>query len=862
MRTAVPPVPATPASDPTRLTRVRLRLSRSLRTMLRQLRRGARHEVHAYYRRQPVEPNVVFYESFAGNGMLCNPEAIFRALLADPDFMHLTHVWALRERAENGAVIREFANDRRVSFVRTGSVGYFRALARSGWLVNNATFPTEFSKRPEQTYLNTWHGTPLKKMGYDIGDPASRVGNVIRNFLQADYLLGANPFMIDQLYQRAHLLTNVYRGKFIDEGYPRVDLQFLDREQRAAMRERLEASVGAELGDRKVILYAPTWRGTNFNHPQDDIDELVDRVSELRKGIDQSKYVVLLKTHQVVHQFAAHLPGLAGVLVPNEIPTNSILAVTDILVTDYSSIFFDFLATGRPIAFLTPDIDDYAGYRGLYFEPGEWPGSVVKSVSQLVEVLRGIDDFGAGDGIRARYESMRQRFSSREDGAATKRVIDIVFRGNTDGYRVTDAARDGRTTVLINGGGMRPNGITSSLINLLNEVDYRRFDVSVVFPNSRRKVIVAKQGELNPNVRQFARVGGMNGSKAAHLQRRLSWLTRHLQSHRTNRTQRKLWDDEWTRCFGGARFDRVIDFSGYGPLFATLLLHAPGAERSIWLHNDMAADAHRIIRGRRRNLRDLSGVFSLYRDYEHLVSVSGSLSAINRDKLSRWAPAVKFVSARNLANIDSVRAEAAVPLSEALVDPMSGELPGWTSRVSESSGVTTFITIGRLSPEKNHARLLKAFAEVHRSHPATRLIIVGSGPLGEMLVDKAAALGVADAVIFAGHQSNPQAIMAVSDCFVLSSDYEGQPMVLLEALIVGLPIVTVAFGSVVDSLPAGTGTIVAQSVAGLAEGMTAFVEGEVPRVPFDAAAYNRDAIAEFYRAIGVDTAGSFILSSS
>jgi len=244
------------------------------------------------------------------------------------------------------------------------------------------------------------------------------------------------------------------------------------------------------------------------------------------------------------------------------------------------------------------------------------------------------------------------------------------------------------------------------------------------------------------------------------------------------------------------------------------------------------------------------------------VSVSGSLSAINRDKLSRWAPAVKFVSARNLANIDSVRAEAAVPLSEALVDPMSGELPGWTSRVSESSGVTTFITIGRLSPEKNHARLLKAFAEVHRSHPATRLIIVGSGPLGEMLVDKAAALGVADAVIFAGHQSNPQAIMAVSDCFVLSSDYEGQPMVLLEALIVGLPIVTVAFGSVVDSLPAGTGTIVAQSVAGLAEGMTAFVEGEVPRVPFDAAAYNRDAIAEFYRAIGVDTAGSFILSSS
>jgi len=828
---------------------------RLARKIVRQLRRGARHEVQSYYRRQPVLSNVVFYESFAGNGMLCNPEAIFRALLADPEFAHLSHVWALRSKHENRNVVREFAHDRRVRFVRTGSVGYFRALARSGWLVNNATFPTEFSKRPGQTYLNTWHGTPLKKMGYDINDPASRVANVVRNFLQADYLVAANPFMIEQMYERAHRLDNIFGGKIIDEGYPRIDLQFIDDAEREAGRARVADTLGIELGERKIILYAPTWKGTNFNRPEDDIDELLDRVTELRRGIDESRYVVVLKSHQVVHRFAADRPGLKGVLFPNELPTNALLAVTDILVTDYSSIFFDFLATGRPIAFLTPDIDDYAGYRGLYFEPDEWPGPVARSVPQLVETLRDIDENGVSEAVRARHLSMQKRFVSREDGGATSRIVDIVFRRRTEGYRVVDTVRDGKKSLLIYTGGMRPNGITSSVINLLNAVDYRRFDVTVVFPISYRPVVVAKQGELNPQVRQLARVGGMNGSKVTHLRRRISWLTRNLVSHRTSAAQRNLWDEEWRRCFGSARFDEVIDFSGYGPFFTTLLLHSPAAERSIWLHNDMVSDAHRVTRGRRRFLRDLSGVFSLYRDYEHLVSVSASLNEINRAKLAKWADPARFTFARNLANVETVLGNAAVPVGTAVADPETGEAPPWASRLVRGSARKTFVTAGRLSEEKNHARLLDAFANVHRVHPDTQLVIVGSGPLLDALEHRAHVLGVSDAVIFTGHQSNPHAIMAASDCFVLSSNYEGQPMVLLEALMVELPIVTVAFGAVADAVPEGSALIVSQDVEGLVEGMNAFLDGHVAAVPFDAEAYNREAISEFYQAIGATAGG-------
>ena len=242
---------------------------------------------------------------------------------------------------------------------------------------------------------------------------------MVRNLLAADYLLSANPYMTDHMYAQAHLLTNVYRGLVIEAGYPRIDHQFADREQVDAVRARL-SSEGVDLGERKVILYAPTWKGESFGDPHDDADELISRVIELESRLDTSRYVVLLKTHQVVHRYASGRPEFAGRLVPNEIPTNTVLAATDILITDYSSIFFDFLSTGRPIAFLTPDIDDYAGYRGLYVEPGEWPGPVTTTVDELATELVTLTATGMPPGY-GRALPARCSSSSRRKKTATLR---------------------------------------------------------------------------------------------------------------------------------------------------------------------------------------------------------------------------------------------------------------------------------------------------------------------------------------------------------------------------------------------------------------------------------------------------------
>lgn len=834
------------AREPRRLPAV----LRKARRAFVSVRRASKYELYAFWRRRPVVHTTVFYESFAGNGMLCNPEAIFRQLLDDPEFAGYTHVWSLRSRKENQSVVREFAGNPRVRFVKPGSVGYVRVLATSGYLVNNATFPLEFGKRPGQIYFNTWHGTPLKKMGYDIGDPATRVGNVIRNFLLADFLLAGNRFTIDQMYESAHLLREIYTGRYVETGYPRIDRQFLDAAATAATRRRLE-SAGVRIGDREVLLYAPTWKGTNFNKPDDDIAELVARIVELESLIDTERFVVLLKTHQVVHQFASRIPELAGRLVPNEIPTNVILGVTDLLVTDYSSIFFDFLATGRPIFFLTPDIADYSGYRGLYMEPETWPGPVVTSVGALAREVTAVGEVGRTPQILDNYRAMQERFTPHEDGNATRRAIDVVFRGKTDLRGVSRASTTGKTTILINAGRFMPNGISASLLNLFEHIDYTKFDVTVAFANTYRPLILANQARVHREVRKIARVGGMNGSKLAHLARRRAWRRGDLRSHRTNPVERRLWDDEWTRCFGDARFDIAVDFSGYGPFWAMLMLHAPDAVRSIWMHNDIAADANRVVNGKKPMLRNFEGIFTIYREYDHLVSVSPSLSALNARELAEFAPREKFESAVNLVNVEGIETAARVPLRVSAIDEETGELPGWAHELIEHPEVTTFVSVGRLSSEKNHARLIRAFARVHAVHPSTRLVIVGNGALRDTLTALIDELALTSSAFLTGHQHNPHAIMAVSDCFVLSSNYEGQPMVILEAMLVKLPVVTVEFGSVADAFPGTPGFIVEASDDGLVEGMEAFLAGRVTAPHFDAETYNSSAVEQFYRSIGV-----------
>jgi len=796
-----------------------------------------------------VRRDTVLYESFAGNGMLCNPEAIFRRLLDDPEFAQLRHVWSLSDSAAVQAFRDEFADHPRVSFVRRGSGAYVRAVATSGYLINNATFPPQFSKREGQVYLNTWHGTPLKLMGFDMPGGAIESANTLRNLLLADYLLAANDFMAQTMYENAYRLRNIYPGLIITEGYPRIDRQRLTADDDRALRTRLRAA-GVAVDDEPIVLYAPTWRGSSFSQPADDLDRLAADTAALQRELPEHR--VLLKTHQIVHRLAAQRPQLGRILVPNTIPTNVLLGAAAGLVTDYSSIFFDYLATGRPIAFLAPDADDYDRTRGTYLPASQLPGPVHPDAAAAGRALAGL--LAPGAAPHPRLPEWQQRFTPYDDGEVTSRIVDIVFGGSTQGRRVQPVRSDGRTRLLLYLGGMRSNGITSSALTLLNAIDHERYAVSALMPLFRAAAPLANQAMIHPAVRQVFRIGGMNGSKLLHLRRRADdWRGTPLEPY-TEPWHSTLWDDEFTRVLGGARFDWVADFSGYSPFWANLLLHAPGARRAIWLHNEMTSDRQRTVGGKQRMRRNLGLVFAQYAAYDQLISVSPLLTELNRAELREFAPAERFLTVRNLPDVERVARGAGVPLTELAEDHEADETdaqpPEWLAALTQRHPEQQwFVTVGRLSPEKNQERLLRAFAQVHTARPEARLLIVGGGPLqGELagLIDR---LGIGHAAFLAGARRNPWALMAAADCFVLSSRYEGQPMVLLEAALCELPIVATSFASVGDALPGDTIRVVAQTDDALRDGMLAFLDGEVAPSRLDIDEYVGEVIRELDAAI-------------
>jgi glycosyltransferase involved in cell wall biosynthesis len=451
--------------------------------------------------------------------------------------------------------------------------------------------------------------------------------------------------------------------------------------------------------------------------------------------------------------------------------------------------------------------------------------------------------------LSPRVAEWRERFTPYDDGGAASRVIDIVFRGRTDGYRVRAARSDGRKRLLFFLGGMKSNGITTSVLNLLNAIDHETYDVTALMPHVRKRALRENQRHVHPAVRQVFRLGGMNGSKLSQLRRKADdWRGITPEPHSDTR-HADLWNDEWMRVLGDAQFDWLADFSGYSPFWSNLLLRSPDMPRAIWLHNEMAADRRRTVDGRQRFFRSLGLVFSLYRSYDQLVSVSPLLTELNRAELSAYAPSERFVTVRNLPNVERVASGREVPVLDLWngVDDEGEQLvmPSWAKSLADPARTSRwFVTVGRLSPEKNQTRLLRAFAQVHARRPEARLLIVGGGPLEDDLAALIAELGLTDAAFLAGPQGNPFALMAAADCFVLSSRYEGQPMVLLEAALCDLPIVSTSFASVGDALPNNTIRAVAQSDEARRDGMLAFLDGDVAASHLDIPSYVREVTRE------------------
>jgi CDP-glycerol glycerophosphotransferase len=354
----------------------------------------------------------VLFSCFGGRHAGDSPLAIHRELERRGYDGEL--IWAV---ADHSAVVPPGAPT-----VVVGSDEYYETLHRARWLVNNNNFPHYFRKRADQRYLQTWHGTPLKRIGRDV--PSRSLSLSYRALMERevrdwDTLLAQNPFAASTLPSAFG-----YEGEVLELGYPRND--GLARTPDPNRVAEIRSMLGVE-ADRRLLLYAPTWRDNR--RTENRRYALVNHLE-----LDQAR-VALADGWTILVRGHSNTPGMSvwddhpGVLDVSDFPDiGDLMLVSDVLVTDYSSVMFDFAVTSRPMLFLVPDLEEYAGRtRGFYLDFAEIaPGPLLRSTAEVVEHVRGLGSTAAA-GPDQRYASFRETFAPRDDGRAAERVVRALW---------------------------------------------------------------------------------------------------------------------------------------------------------------------------------------------------------------------------------------------------------------------------------------------------------------------------------------------------------------------------------------------------------------------------------------------------
>ena len=511
-----------------------------------------------YYEECKVNDNMILYEAYAGRGIICSPYAIFKMFRKRPDFAKFTHIWVV-ETEQQQQELKESCNDSNVEFVVRDTPLYCRYLCTAKFLINNLSFPTYYTKKNKQIYINTWHGIPLKTLGFDIPEGRITGLNTIRNFLCVDVFLSPNHFMTER-FREAFLLEGISEGRVMESGMPRNDNLFHTCKNNIIETLR---KAGVKLDEKKkIILYAPTWKGEKYSSPDTSTELYFRLMEELEKHIDMQEYQILVKPHQIVYKHIVKKgEKLTDKFIPATVDTNEVLSIVDVLISDYSSIYFDYLASRKPILFYIPDLRDYQKQRGLYFGIDKLPGPVAENLQELGGLLEDIPT--ATEPFKEKYEQERQWACGNDDGTVCNRVIEeLIVRTNTE--KLLSFHTNKKTKILAYSGDLQPGEVRNKLKKWIAVVDYDKYDVTLLVPHTATEPVLNWIKEVDQRVRVLRRTGKMAVTKEqyklADIIEKKNIANSALDAER-RRELVKICQTEVIRTVGMAKFDYAVDFS-------------------------------------------------------------------------------------------------------------------------------------------------------------------------------------------------------------------------------------------------------------------------------------------------------------
>ena len=770
--------------------------------------------IYKTYYDEDIDENLVYLESRDGLDFTGN---IFRITqeLSKPQYSNLKIYLHAKKQVHPKIKTLTKNYNLKIDKIITKEAVATKILEKAKYIFTDSGIRPKYVKREGQVFVNTWHGTPLKIMGFKNTPEEHRIGNAQHPLLSSDYLLYPNDYMMEKMLN-GYMIEKIYSGKVLLEGYPRNSV-FFDSDKREEFKKLYK------LQDKEVFVYMPTFRGKLLERKDEEQkDEIDDYLTQIDDKLKDNQ-VLLVKLH-VYNQSKIDFDKFKHVVAfPLDYETYDVLNMADVLITDYSSVFFDFSNTRRKIILFNYDENDYMSYRGTYFSLSDLPFPKVQNVDDLVFELNSPKNYDDSEFV--------EKFCTYDRPDAVKYLCEHIFKNNKTCKEVS--VGNNKENILVFAGALYNNGITSSFLNLLNNLDRTKYNYFITF-SQWDAFIIENHEEIFRKIPEDVEFLPFRFHVTPTIREKLKYNKYYLSKENVEFSPllHRLFKRSFVKQYPNLKFKAIIDFDGYNNN-VSLIFSNSGAKNLVWVHNDMVQE-HEF-----KPIRNMYVLNDIYRQSDKVICVSPDL--INHtNEICECRDKIKVV--HNINNYEKIIENAS---KEIVIDENTIVYNNDIYEVLKRPG-KKFITIGRFSPEKGHERLLKAFDKFSKNYPDSQLIIIGGyGDMWERTKEICDSLNFKDNVTLINNISNPMPILKQCDLFVVSSFYEGWPMVIMEADTLKVPIIATDIVGTQWMRDYG-GYIVETSEKGIYKGLNDFMDGKVDLLNIDYEEYNRKAIEEFY----------------
>ena len=373
-----------------------------------------------------IDDKTIIFCTFNGKSYACSPKAIYEYMKNSEKYKDYKFIWAFKD-IKKYEVLNKNSN---TDLVKIDSKEYKKYMAKAKYWIFNYKIPDYLYPKKKQVFVQCWHGTPLKRLGCDLIH-FDNVLNTIKGMKKRykieaskfNYFISPSKFASEKFISAWNLKEIGKENIIIEKGYPRNDFLFNYFQDDI---KRIKEQLGIENDTRKIILYAPTYRsnqhetGVGYTYKEEiDFEKFIEKFG--------NEYIILFRPHYFianVFNFEKYKGFVYDVSKVDDI--NELYIITDLLITDYSSVFFDFANLKRPMIFYMYDLEHYRDKsNGFYIDLDELPGKITKTQEELEEEIIKIEKNFKYD---EKYRKFNEKYNYLDDGKASKRVIEEVIK--------------------------------------------------------------------------------------------------------------------------------------------------------------------------------------------------------------------------------------------------------------------------------------------------------------------------------------------------------------------------------------------------------------------------------------------------